>query len=92
MRNENTQLKLTVETQSKQLELVSKEVADFMSLKDLLEEKEDDITHLKKKIEDAESKQHKLIQEISYLKNENTALKIKSQNTSFIGGNPYQYQ
>jgi Uncharacterized conserved protein len=84
LKNENQLLKMSTEVLNKHLEELSQKLADLATVKELLEEKEEEIASLKSKLQSEEAKQHKLIQELSYVKNENLALKIKSQNNSFV--------
>jgi len=82
-KKENSTLKTRLEAQIKQIDELFQRLADSENLKDILEEKEQEIAELKDMLEAEEAKNEKLLQELSYIKNENITLKLKSQNNSF---------
>jgi len=82
-KNENITLKTRLEAQSRQISDLFQKLADSENLKEILEEKDQEIAYLKESLDAEENKHDKIIQELSYLKNENIALKLRSQNNSF---------
>jgi hypothetical protein len=82
-KNENITLKTRLEAQTRQISDLFQKLADSENLKEILEEKDQEISYLKESLDAEENKHDKIIQELSYLKNENIALKLRSQNNSF---------
>ncbi len=82
-KNENITLKTRLEAQTRQISDLFQKLADSENLKEILEEKDQEIAYLKESLDAEENKHDKIIQELSYLKNENIALKLRSQNNSF---------
>jgi len=83
LKNENNTLKTRLEAQTRQISDLFQKLADSENLKEILEEKDQEIAYLKESLDAEENKHDKIIQELSYLKNENIALKLRSQNNSF---------
>ena len=83
LKSENNILRMTNEMHEKEIKRLNKELADKENLKCIIEENNEEIVKLKEQINADEGKYTKLIPEIEHYKNENKALRIKSQNNSF---------
>ena len=83
IKSEHNILRMTKDMHEKEIQRLSKELAEKENLKCIIEENNEEIAKLKEEIQVDEIRYSKLIQELEYYKNENKALKIKSQNNSF---------
>ena len=83
IKSDNNTLKITNEMHEREIQRLNKELTDKENLKCIIEENNEEIVQLKEQITIDEGKYTKIIQELEYYKNENKALRIKSQNNSF---------
>jgi len=78
LKSENNVMKTRLEGQTQQINELFQRLADAESLKEALEEKNEEIAYLKKSLEDEETKREQIVQEFSNMKNENITLKFQN--------------
>ena len=74
---ENNNMKTRMDIQKQQIDQFFERLADAESYKDIIEEKDEELDRLRRTLYNEEVKMEKVLQELSYLKNENIALKVK---------------
>jgi len=78
LKSENNIMRTRIEAQSQQIDQLFQRLAESESLKEALEEKNEEIAYLKESLEAEETKHEQIIQELSSMKNENLTLKLQS--------------